>query len=176
MSEPFVGEIRMFPYSFAPRNWAYCDGQTIPIQQNELLFAVISDIYGGNGTTTMGLPNLQGRVPMHSGRGAGLSQYELSEFVGVPAVPLGTDEMPNHNHTAKAYLRPGSSSAPSNKVILSTDNNPALNIFSTTESQNVGMASASLAYTEQGEAHENCQPYLVTPFCIALDGVYPQRS
>ncbi|MFO6424103.1 phage tail protein [Motilimonas sp. KMU-193] len=174
MAEPFVGEIRMMPYGFAPRNWAYCDGSLIPIAQNTILFAVIADYYGGNGQTSMALPDLRGRAPMHAGNGPGLTPRYVSEKWGFPRVELSTDEMPEHSHTVSAYQYFGEESSAGNMLVSRIKAAGFKNADEATGM--VPMHSESLKSAGLGAAHENRQPYLVVPFCIALDGVFPVRS
>lgn len=176
MSEPFIGEIRMFPYSFPPENWAYCNGQLLQIAQNTVLFAVIGDMYGGDGRVTMGLPNLKGRVPMHPGHGPGLSYHQVSEMGGFPGVLLQEATVPSHTHQAKAYQKPGAASKPATNLMVSVDNDSALNIYETADSNLTDMSKKSLGAAGANQSHENRQPYLATPFCIAISGIFPSRN
>lgn len=177
MSEPFIAEIQMLPYTFAPRVWAWCHGQTITISENAALYAVIGNNYGGNGYTTMGLPNLMGRVPMHSGRGPGLSQRYLGHSHGIPSVMLNHAEIPPHTHELSGVNKPGSTNQPTDKM-LALDTAAGNNFFfmNKTATPNVDMASTTLSNAGRTQGHENRQPYLAVNFCIALDGVFPARN
>lgn len=179
MSEPFLAEIRIFAGNFAPRGWSYCDGQLLPIAQNTALFSLLGTTYGGDGRTTTALPNLQGRAPMHPGRGPGLTSRRLGEKVGVEAVTLAELHMANHTHKMTAVQRTqftvGNSLSPAGNHLASpqTGNAYTNNITSTNETR---MASAAVSTTGGGQAHTNLQPYLALSFIIALVGLYPSRS
>ncbi len=173
MAEPFVGEIRMFPYQFAPRNWAYCDGEILPIAQNQLLFAVISNLYGGDGRNTMAVPDLRGRSPMHSGRGPGLSYHQLSEQSGVSGIVLEQLNLPSHNHTATVVNQAGEQTKATNNFIA---NAPGVREYKESPASLAPLNTSALSDTGGNQAHENRQPYLAVPFCIALEGLYPPRS
>ncbi len=175
MAEPFIGEIRMLPYQFAPRNWAYCDGEILPIAQNPMLFAIISNIYGGDGVNTMAVPDLRGRSPMHSGRGPGLSYHQLSEQSGVSGIVLEQLNLPSHNHTATVVNKAGEQTKGTNNFIA---NAPGIKEYkeSPDATSLAPLNSSALNYTGGNQAHENRQPYLAVPFCIALDGLFPPRS
>jgi microcystin-dependent protein len=171
MTAPFVGEIRMFGCNFAPRNYSQCNGQLIPISQNTALFSLLGTTYGGNGTTTFALPNLQGRAPMAPRQGSGLSQRVLGEIGGSESVTLLSTEMPAHNHSMAAQSSradranaSGASLAASADQIYSTGSSAAL-----MHPQAVGFAGGN-------QPHDNMQPYLVINFCIALRGVFPARN
>lgn len=175
MSEPFYGEIRQFPYSFAPRNFAYCQGQIMAIQQNTPLFSLLGTLYGGNGQTTFALPNLQGQVLMHQGTGPGLTPREVGESSGSASVTLLTSEMPNHNH-----LMVAKTAAPNASVDVATDaylsTSPGQMAYSPQQSSLTQMAPTMLSVTGGASAHENRQPYIAMPFCIALSGIFPARN
>ena len=165
MSEPFLAEIRIFPYNFAPRGWGFCNGQLLPIAQNTALFSLVGTTYGGNGVTTFGLPNLQGRVPVGFGQGPGLRDYDLGETGGSETVTLTSQNLPMHTHTLMAASDPPTESTPSDTRVLagSTIYAPAANL--------VPMAQAGGA----GQPHQNMQPFLTLHFCIALQGIFPLR-
>ena len=179
MSEPFVAEIRIFAGNFAPRSWAFCDGQLLPISNNTALFSLIGTTYGGDGRTTTALPNLQGRVPMHPGRGPGLTARRLGERVGVEMVTLSEAQIPSHTHEpwANSVDVPDSPS-PSNTRMPNrhVDVGPKANTFKTTTNINATFNSAQIATTGGGQAHTNIQPYLVLNYIIALQGLYPSRG
>lgn len=178
MSEPFIAEVRIFAGNFAPRGWAFCDGQLLPISNNTALFSLIGTTYGGDGRTTTALPNLQGRVPMHPGRGPGLTARRLGEKVGAETVTLVEAQIPSHTHTLRANSSNGTTNTPSNTVLLARENlNGRDRIYHTNTSANlVHMASESLATTGGGQAHTNLQPFLVLNYIIALQGLYPSRG
>lgn len=175
MSEPFYGEIRQFPYSFAPRNFAYCQGQIMAIQQNTPLFSLLGTLYGGNGQTTFALPNLQGQVLMHQGTGPGLTPREVGESSGSASVTLLTTEMPAHNHLMVAKI-----AAPNTIVDVGANAylslSPGQSAYSSQTDSLVALAPTMLGITGSGEAHENRQPYIAMPFCIALSGIFPARN
>jgi len=174
MSNPFVAEIRIFAGNFAPRGWATCDGQILPISQNTALFSLLGTTYGGDGRTTFALPNLQGSAPMHAGQGPGLSQRFLGEQAGEQTVTLLTSEMPSHNHTAQATSGSNQDSPAGNawSSIGTTRTPPAL--YAPT--QNAQMSPQALALTGGNLPHNNMPPYLCLTFIIALQGVFPPRN
>ncbi len=171
MSDPFIAEIRIFAGNFAPRGWAFCNGQLLPIAQNTALFSLIGTTYGGDGRTTTGLPNLQGRAPMHAGRGPGLTDRRLGEHGGVATVTLTESEMPSHTHQMLA-------SGPANANVPTSAGhglNPRVRQYHAPTNL-VNMASTSLASQGGGEPHPNMQPHLGIYFIIALMGTYPSRA
>lgn len=175
MSEPFTAEIRIFAGNFAPRGWAFCDGQLLPISNNTALFSLIGTTYGGDGRTTTALPNLQGRAPMHPGRGPGLTSRRLGEKVGVETVTLSEAQIPSHNHT----LRGRSSSPDTNTPNINTSlsNSRRMTVYREENlSFNVSLASETLTTTGGSQAHTNVQPFLALNFIIALVGLYPSRG
>lgn len=175
MSEPFVAEIRIFAGNFAPRGWAFCNGQLLPIAQNTALFSLIGTTYGGDGRTTTALPNLEGRAPMHPGRGPGLTDKRLGERGGVETVTLSEAQMPNHNHTMQANANPGDLQIPNNQRSLARTQ-PGFAWQDATTANLVDMASQALPSAGGSQAHNNMQPYLAINFIIALVGLYPSRS
>jgi len=173
MSEPFIAEIRIFAGNFAPRGWAFCNGQLLPIAQNTALFSLIGTIYGGDGRTTTALPNLQGRAPMHPGRGPGLTERRLGEKGGVETVTLSEAQMPNHTHTMGAAPVPANQDDADNTVILSRT--VGSNTYA--DANNLqSMADEVLPAAGSAQAHTNLQPFLTMNFIIALVGLYPSRS
>jgi len=175
MSEPFIAEIRIFAGNFAPRSWAFCDGQLLPISQNTALFSLIGTTYGGDGRSTTALPNLQGRAPMHPGRGPGLTARRLGERVGVETVTLTEAQIPSHSHTARAESASGSTDTPSNTAAIAATGFDSLYQSDTTDNL-VDLASETLSTTGGGQAHTNIQPLLTLNFIIALQGLYPSRG
>lgn len=174
MSEPFTAEIRIFAGNFAPRGWAFCDGQLLPIAQNTALFSLIGTTYGGDGRSTTALPNLQGRAPMHPGRGPGLTARRLGQRIGAETVTLSEAQIPSHSHTARATTSGANTNIPTNTTALARSGGDRL--YTSTTTANVDMASETLSTTGGGQAHTNLQPFLVLNFIIALVGLYPSRS
>lgn len=175
MSEPFVAEIRMWACNFAPRSWAFCNGQLLPISQNTALFSLIGTTYGGDGRTTTALPNLQGRLPMHPGSGPGLTPRKLGQKSGATTHTLGVAQMPNHNHLASASQSPANQDDPAATSYLAAGPTAATNIYSPAGTP-LDSAMSPLPDQGGGQPHNNLQPYFVVNFCIALQGVYPSRS
>lgn len=173
MSEPFVAEIRIFAGNFAPRGWAFCNGQLLPIAQNTALFSLIGTTYGGDGRTTTALPNLQGRAPMHPGRGPGLTDRRLGQRGGTEEVTLSEAEMTNHRHSLRARNAPASANTPTTDTSLARS---ALGFAYKTAATDVSLADDSLLPEGGGQAHNNMQPYLAINFIIALTGLYPSRG
>ncbi len=174
MSEPFVAEIRIFAGNFAPRGWAFCDGQLLPISQNTALFSLIGTVYGGDGRTTTALPKLRGRAPMHPGRGPGLTSRRLGEKVGVETVTLTEAQIPSHRHTLRAAMATGTSSAPT--TTTSMGGSFPIQVYNSDDQNLSDMAAQTLSTAGGGQVHENVQPFLVLNFIIALVGLYPSRS
>ncbi len=172
--DPFVAEIRIFPFNFAPKGWAFCDGQILPLSQNTALFSLLGTTYGGDGKSNFALPDLQGRAPMHPGQGPGLSLHDLGEEGGSDTVSLLESEMPNHPHTQMAESLLANSHNPSdNSLARATggfvyQSNPTASLTQ--------MAPQSLSPAGGDQPHNNMQPYLTFYFCIALQGVYPPRT
>lgn len=171
MSEPFVAEIRIFAGNFAPRGWAFCNGQLLPISQNTALFSLIGTTYGGDGRTTTALPNLEGRAPMHPGRGPGLTARRLGERGGVETVTLTEAQMPNHNHTAIVSEEDGRDNDPGNDRWVGAGDQ----MWGSATSMNP-MSEQTLPSAGGSQAHNNMQPYLTMNYIIALVGLYPSRS
>lgn len=173
MSEPFLAEIRIFAGNFAPRGWAFCNGQLLPIAQNTALFSLIGTTYGGDGRTTTQLPDLQGRAPMHPGRGPGLTSRRLGQKGGVETVTLSEAQMPAHTHTVRASAEDGGDNTPVDGVTSNTEANQRIH----GDANNlVAMASNALNSAGGSLAHNNLQPFLTMNFIIALVGLYPSRS
>lgn len=173
MDDQFVAEIRVFPFNFAPKGWALCDGQLMPISQNTALFSLLGTTYGGDGKSTFALPNLQGSAPMHPGQGSGLSSHELGEADGSGTVTLQSAEMPIHNHSFMAQSNPANSKTPTGNSLA----RPVGGLtFAPPSTNPVNMADAEISPSGGGAPHNNMQPYLTFNFCIALQGVFPPRS
>lgn len=180
MSDAYVGEIRQFPYSFAPYQYAYCAGQLIPIQQNTALFSILGVNYGGNGTTNFGLPNLQGNALMQQGSGPGLTPRDLGETGGSASVTLLITELPNHNHlmtvkTAGQTVVANTAAGGYLSISKATASAPQ-KAYSNAVDKLVSLTPTMLGVTGGGLPHENRQPFLAIPFCIALYGVFPPRN
>ena len=175
MSEPFIAEIRIFAGNFAPRGWAFCNGQLLPIAQNTALFSLIGTTYGGDGRTTTALPNLQGRAPMHPGRGPGLTARRLGQRGGSETVSLSEAQMPNHTHTILAVPNQALLKTPSNTRSIARSRFGSA--YQTNTSSNlVAFNSQALANSGGSQAHNNLQPFLAMNFIIALVGTYPSRG
>jgi microcystin-dependent protein len=174
MSNPFVAEIRIFPFNFAPTGWAFCNGQLLPISQNTALFSLLGTTYGGDGKSTFALPDLQGSAPIHQGQGPGLSQYFLGEASGSEAVTLIQTEMPAHKHQASGVSGSGPTSPANNTWGSASGRTPPPTYVNGVP--NVTMGFAALSIAGGSLPHNNMQPYLVLNFCIAMQGVYPPRN
>lgn len=175
MADPFVAEIRIFPFNFAPKGWAWCDGQLLPLSQNTALFSLLGTTYGGNGKSNFALPDLQGRAPMQPGQGPGLSLHDLGETGGSETVSLLESEIPSHSHTARASSDFGDLQTPSPARSLARSQNASA-YQSTTNQAIVSLAPEALAPAGGDQPHNNLQPYLTFYFCIALQGVFPPRG
>ncbi len=166
---PFLGAIFMFAGNFAPRGFALCDGQVLPISQNTALFSLLGTTYGGNGQTTFALPDLRGRAPVHAGQGPGLTPYALGEQTGTENVTLQTAQMPQHNHAVNVSTQQTSDVAPGNV--------PATGgAYATSPSSGQSLAAGTLGEAGGSQPHPNLQPLLVVNFIIALQGIYPSRN
>ena len=173
MADPFLAEIRIFPFNFPPKGWAFCDGQLLPISQNTALFALLGTSYGGNGKSTFALPNLQGSVPLHHGQGIGLSQRVIGEASGTSTVTLTQSQMPAHTHIVRASPDPGDNSVPGSGISLAGSSGGS--IYNASNPALTPMATQALALTGGSQPHNNLMPYLALNFCIALQGVFPRR-
>jgi len=173
MADPFVAEIRIFPFNFAPTGWAFCDGQILPLSQNTALFSLLGTTYGGDGKSNFALPNLQGNAPMHPGQGPGLSLHDLGETGGSETVSLLESEIPSHSHTLKADVLDIADTnvvSPNASLALSSGGTLYQN------ASNGSMSDNAITPAGGDQPHNNMQPYLTLNFCIALQGVYPPRS
>lgn len=169
--DPFVAEIRIFPFNFAPKGWAFCDGQLLPLSQNTALFSLLGTTYGGNGKSNFALPDLQGRTPMHPGQGPGLSLHDLGQTGGSDTVTLLDSEIPSHTHTLVAATLNSQSTVPTNNSL--GRGNP-VKVYAT-GTPGTAMDANSITPTGGDQPHNNMMPYLTMYFCIALQGVYPPR-
>ena len=179
MSDPFVAEIRIFPFTFAPTGWAFCDGQLLPLSQNTALFALLGTMYGGNGKSNFGLPNLKGSAAMHTGggpnpQGPGLSLHDEGETGGAQTVTLLQSEIPIHTHQLRGNNTNGNSQIPTNRALARFGTN---NLYQQNSSANLTtMAFQSLALAGGSLPHNNMMPFLTLSFCIAMQGIFPQRG
>jgi microcystin-dependent protein len=174
MADPFVAEIRIFGFNFAPKGWAFCNGQLLPISQNTALFSLLGTVYGGDGKSTFALPDMQGNVPMHPGQGQGLSLRDLGEMSGTETVTLLITEMPAHSHNWSASNAQATEQAPAGQLMaggtggISQYAPPGGNPITPLNPAVLPVAGGS-------QPHNNLMPYLTLNFCIALQGVFPQR-
>jgi microcystin-dependent protein len=183
MSEVYVGQIMLFAGNFAPRNFATCAGQVLPIQQYTALFSILGTMYGGNGSTNFALPNLQGNATVCYGQGPGLSDYVQGEITGVPSVTLSSDQLPAHTHPFVAVTDNGTTPSPSNNVLAkgASGSGKSGGYTAALYSTNLAKATTSLAPQAISPAgsnfpHDNMQPYLAIEMCIALVGTFPPRG
>ena len=171
MSEPFLAEIRMVGFNFPPRGWSFCDGQILPINQNQSLFSLLGTTYGGDGRTSFALPDLRGRVPIHVGASNGVS-HALGSKAGEEAHTLAVAEIPQHDHPLRASASDGDTLVPSNNVLARSVNEP----YISPSGQTLGDLRAGSVTNVGGQSHDNMQPFLVVNFCIALQGLFPSRN
>lgn len=171
MADPFVAEIRIFPFNFAPTGWAFCDGQLMPLSQNTALFSLLGTTYGGDGKSNFALPDLQGRVPLQPGQGPGLSLYDLGQTGGAETATLLESEIPSHSHTLRASSLLGDTPVPTNNTLARIPN-----AYQSNAGGLVPMAAMALAPAGGSQPHNNLMPCLTLSFCIALQGVFPPRS
>jgi microcystin-dependent protein len=176
MADPFVAEIRMFPFNFAPRGWAFCNGQILPLSQNTALFSLLGTTYGGNGQSTFALPDLQGSSALHPGQGPGLSLYDLGQQGGTETITLLVTEMPAHTHAAMAKNAGGQPSPAGFVWGTSNAAKVAANFYAPAAPAPVDMNPLALSISGGSLPHNNLMPYLTLNFCIALQGVYPPRT
>ena len=170
--DPFVAEIRIFPFNFPPTGWAFCDGQILPISQNTALFSLLGTTYGGDGKSNFALPNMQGNTPMHPGQGPGLSLHDLGETGGSETVSLLESEIPSHSHQMSVSSQLATANDPVGQRFAMGD---GMNLYGNATSL-VSMSGNALAPAGGDQPHNNMQPYLTLNFCIALQGVYPPRT
>jgi len=178
MSEPFVGEIRMFAGNFAPRGWAYCDGQLLATSQHDALFSLLGTLYGGDGRSTFGLPDLRGRVPIHNGLGPGLSNRRMGQKTGSENVTLTINQIPSHNHSYMASSQQATDLSLSGKVLSKTPVDAGDNFYAppaTDPSLQVTLINGVVGNTGGSRSHTNLMPSLCVHFIIALVGIYPSR-
>lgn len=170
MSEPFLAEVRIVGFNFAPRGWAFCDGQILPINQNQSLYSLLGTTYGGDGRTSFALPDLRGRMPIHVGRSDGGGFHSLGEKAGEETHTLTSNEMPQHRHEWRASGEPGSVPTPAGNAPAAFNNGYNDGV------DTVSPHPQTVLSVGGGQAHENMQPYLAVNFCIALQGLFPSRN
>jgi microcystin-dependent protein len=175
MAEPFIGQITLFAGNFAPRGWAFCQGQLLAIAQNTALFSILGTTYGGNGQTTFALPDLRGRTPVGPGQGPGLSNYSLGQSAGVESVTLSMNEMPQHTHALNANTADATQRAPGVDRVLAREATAQTAIYSTA-APNTAMSPQAIGAVGSSQPHTNLQPYLAVNYIIALEGIFPSRN
>jgi microcystin-dependent protein len=176
MADPFVAEIRIFPFNFAPKGWAWCDGQLLPLSQNTALFSLLGTTYGGNGKSNFALPDLQGRVPMHPGQGPGLSLHDLGETGGSETVTLLESEIPVHSHAVFASTNAADEEGTKQPVGATPGAQQGSNQLYTAFANPASFNAQALTPAGGDQPHNNLQPFLTCYFCIALQGVFPPRG
>ncbi|GEP42654.1 tail Collar domain-containing protein [Brevifollis gellanilyticus] len=163
----------MFGGNFPPNGWAFCDGQTLPISENEVLFNLIGTTYGGDGQETFNLPNLQGRVPIHQGTGGGLQTYVIGESAGVESVTLNTQQIPVHTHAFLGSTAAGNNAGPSGNILATST---LVTPYNSLETPGTNMAASAIQQVGGSQPHENMQPFLCISFIISLFGVFPSQT
>jgi microcystin-dependent protein len=181
MADPFVAEIRIFPFNFAPKGWAFCDGQLLPLSQNTALFSLLGTTYGGDGKSNFALPNMQGNAPMHPGQGPGLSLHDLGEMAGSETVTLLESEMPSHSHAVTAQTQNANPNQPTAGGLLAAGHygaaqGGAVNYYHTNATAPTQLSPNAITPAGGDQPHNNMMPYLTLNFCIALQGVFPPRT
>jgi len=174
MSEPFLGQLMLFPFGFAPKNWALCNGALLQISKFQALFSLLGTTYGGDGRTTFGLPDLRGRTPISSGQLAGGGNYPLGQMGGEELHTLNTSEVPPHNHNLQGVNAAANAFIPANNLLANTAG--ALTIYQPNPTSGSKLAPASMANAGGSQAHENRTPFLAMTWCIALTGIFPTRN
>jgi microcystin-dependent protein len=175
MSDPFIGEIRMFAGNFAPRSWALCDGQLLAVSQNDALFSLLGTAYGGDGRTTFGLPDMRGRIPVHQGQGPGLTDRRIGSRFGSEQETLVAGQLPSHNHAFQASSDTAISGYPQQVVVAETDTDNTYNADATAAGGE-NFDSSAITNAGGGQAHNNIMPFQCVNFIIALFGIYPSRT
>jgi microcystin-dependent protein len=174
MAQPYIGEIRMFAGNFAPNGWMFCEGQPLPISENDALFTLIGTTYGGDGQETFNLPNLASRVPIHMGTGKSGTNYQIGEMTGVESVTLSTQQIPSHTHPLLATNDVATANVSTGNVLASTTG-AAVSAYGT-DTPIIGLVSSSISPVGGSQPHENLQPYLCINFIISLFGVFPSQT
>ena len=172
MAQPYVGEIRMFAGNFAPAGWMFCDGQTLPISENETLFQLIGTTYGGDGESTFNLPNLQSRIPIHMGTGPDGTNYQIAEMAGTEQETLSTQQIPSHTHPFTVSTNPANTNSPVGNVL---GEQGTINLF-LVDAPSQSMNAASVTPAGGSQPHENTQPFLCINYIISLFGIFPSPT
>lgn len=175
MASPFVAEIRIFPFNFPPKGWAFCNGQILPLSQNTALFSLLGTTYGGDGKSNFALPNLQGSAVLAPGQGPGLSLYDLGETGGEQTVTLLQTQLPTHSHNTNCASTDGAQPSPQNNVWGDVGGRN-VKVYATAAGTPVAMNLTAIGPTGGSQPHNNMPPYLGLNFCIALQGVFPSRN
>ncbi|WP_444995376.1 phage tail protein [Aliikangiella sp. IMCC44359] len=174
MSEPYIGQIKLIGFNFAPRGWAFCDGQLLSVSQNDALFSLLGTFYGGDGRTTFGLPDFRGRLPVHQGQGPGLSNRPIGQRTGVEDVTLRVNQIPPHNHPMQASKNPATSPMPSGEMLANLD--PTLYYVAPDSTNQTELLPEAVQNAGANSAHTNLMPSMALNFVIALHGIYPSRQ
>jgi len=173
MSDAYIGEIRLLPYTFAPLNWVFCNGQLLKISENSALYSILGTTYGGDGRVTFGLPNLSGRIAMGAGSGPGLSTYPWGATVGSTTATMTADQLPQHSHEVICDTAPGTVNSPKSAF---AGKDKASGLYKDNPTSFVNMSPVMMGETGHGKPHPNIQPFLVVNYCICVEGIYPPRS
>ncbi len=176
MSQPYVGEIRMFGFGRTPNGWQACDGSLLSIAEYEVLFTLIGTTYGGDGQTTFAVPDLRGRIPVHQGTLAGGSTYVIGQMSGTEAVTLTSNQIPSHTHTAVATTAAATTGTPGNSVIPGAVANQTMYVTDTSGGSPFTLAPQAMTAAGGSQPHENCMPTLTVQFCIAWAGIFPSQN
>jgi len=176
MSDPYIGEIRMFGGTFAPRKWGFCNGTYMPISGNESLYSLITTLYGGDGRTTFALPEMRGRIPVHQGQGPGLTNRLIGQRYGVESVQLSTSQIPPHSHPMCASTYDATSSNAIARVLAKTTSPDVIYAPDEVSADLVALDDSAVSNTGSGDYHNNMMPYCGINFIICLQGIYPPRS
>lgn len=171
MSEPFLAEVRIVGFNFAPRGWAFCDGQILPINQNQSLYSLLGTTYGGDGRTSFALPDIRGRVPIHVGRSNGGQHHSEGQKSGEETHTLSVNEMPQHRHILRGTTATNGNPDPTNRLLA----NPGTQVYNQPQDL-TSLAANNVTHVGGSQAHDNMQPYLALNFCIALQGLFPSRN
>lgn len=176
MSQPFIGEIRMFGFGRTPNGWQACDGSLLPISENDALFALIGTTYGGDGQSTFAVPDLRGRVPIHQGQGPGLSNYVIGQVAGTETVTVLPTQMPAHTHALVATSGAASALTPGNTLLPGAVSGETFYASDITGATALPISAQSTTYAGDSQPHENCMPTLTVQYCISLFGIFPPRN
>jgi len=177
MSEPFIGEVRMFAGTFAPSNWAFCDGQLLAISQNQSLFSLLGTIYGGDGRVSFALPEMRGRLPVHQGKGPGLTNRNIGQLYGKEEITLTASEMPSHDHSFNATTDVANTSVPTDNVLAAQSDGDWPYVSAPSDTSKIQeLHGNTLTSTGGNQSHINMMPSLCVNFIIALFGIYPSRQ